>query len=461
MQSYTQIQHMLMTTFKRSIWSKFAKAITQYDLIHHGDKIAVCISGGKDSFLMGVLFNELVKHQTVDFEVIFLVMDPGYSDVHRQQIEQNAKQLNLAIQIFDTQIFEEVATFSKSSCYRCATKRRGSLYHMAQLLGCNKIALGHHFNDVVETVMMNQLLNGQYACMMPKLKAQNYEHMELIRPLYLVHETAIKQWVAKSELTFLQCACRFTEISCHDYRHSKRSHVKHLISQLEVLDVRVAENIFQAMHNVKFDKIVGGVNEFDESYSFLDGYDDTVRIGSIIKTKYSLNKALELVQKDLMDYLFLKERLFQVDVSLDELFQRKFNGLFKMRQRSKQFYGVFYAYLEKHKCDDTLNFEKVVRYLYDQFNRVEASFASKMLSVINDEFPIWDKGILLALGYKLPIIQKQGRCDEAILYYQAQCEWMAQQCQNSLLIESFNARYPNVLISDIKKLDLLLFKSRA
>ena len=201
----------LRKKFKKSIWSKFTKAINTYELVKPGDKIAVCISGGKDSMLMAKCFQELKLHNKFEFEVKFLVMDPGYSEANRKVIEENAKSLNIPITIFESDIFESVFTVEKSPCYLCARMRRGHLYHFAQELGCNKIALGHHYDDVIETILMGMLYGAQVQTMMPKLHSTNFEGMELIRPLYLVREDDIKAWRDYNGLHFIQCACKFTD----------------------------------------------------------------------------------------------------------------------------------------------------------------------------------------------------------------------------------------------------------
>ena len=216
--------------FHKELFSKFAKAIVGYGLIKPNDKIAVCISGGKDSVLMAKLFQELKRHNKVPFELVFLVMDPGYSKVNRELIEHNAKILNIPLTVFETDIFDSVVNIDKSPCYICARMRRGHLYHSAKDLGCNKIALGHHYDDVIETILMGMLYGGQVQTMMPKIKSANFEGMELIRPMYLVREKDIKAWRDYNGLRFLQCACKFTEgVVAVDPSGSKRQKVKELI----------------------------------------------------------------------------------------------------------------------------------------------------------------------------------------------------------------------------------------
>ena len=214
------VEQSLRKKFRKSIWCKFTKAINEYELVKPGDKIAVCISGGKDSMLMAKLFQELKRHNKFDFEVKFLVMDPGYSPANRQVIEENAKRLEIPIEIFESDIFESVYNVEKSPCYLCARMRRGYLYSHAQKMGCNKIALGHHYDDVIETILMGMLYSAQFQTMMPKLHSTNFEGMELIRPLYLVREDAIKAWRDYNDLHFIQCACKFTvQVSVNLHAH--------------------------------------------------------------------------------------------------------------------------------------------------------------------------------------------------------------------------------------------------
>ena len=243
--------------FHKELFSKFAKAIVGYGLIKPNDKIAVCISGGKDSVLMAKLFQELKRHNKVPFELVFLVMDPGYSKVNRELIEHNAKILNIPLTVFETDIFDSVVNIDKSPCYICARMRRGHLYHSAKDLGCNKIALGHHYDDVIETILMGMLYGGQVQTMMPKIKSANFEGMELIRPMYLVREKDIKAWRDYNGLRFLQCACKFTEgVVAVDPSGSKRQKVKELIRRLESEDKGIEQNIFKSMENVSLGSII-------------------------------------------------------------------------------------------------------------------------------------------------------------------------------------------------------------
>ena len=264
----------LRKKFKKSIWSKFTKAINTYELVKPGDKIAVCISGGKDSMLMAKCFQELKLHNKFEFEVKFLVMDPGYSEANRKVIEENAKSLNIPITIFESDIFESVFTVEKSPCYLCARMRRGHLYHFAQELGCNKIALGHHYDDVIETILMGMLYGAQVQTMMPKLHSTNFEGMELIRPLYLVREDDIKAWRDYNGLHFIQCACKFTDTctACNNENRSKRVEIKELIQTLKQVNPYVEGNIFKSVENVNLDTVVAW-KQHGEKHHFLDAYD--------------------------------------------------------------------------------------------------------------------------------------------------------------------------------------------
>ena len=259
--------------FRKKLFSRFAKAIVDYDLIKAGDKIAVCMSGGKDSFVMAKLFQELKRHNKLPFELVFLVMDPGYSAVNREIIENNARALDIPITVFETDIFESVVSIEKSPCYLCARMRRGHLYHAAKDLGCNKIALGHHYDDVIETILMGMLYGGQVQTMMPKLKSANFEGMELIRPMYLVREEHILQWRDANGLNFIQCACKFTERTAKNCSDTgKRLKVKQLIRRLEAEDSGIEQNIFRSVENVSLANVIeykdkrGVRHRFDEDY---------------------------------------------------------------------------------------------------------------------------------------------------------------------------------------------------
>ena len=269
------IERSIIKKFRKEIWCRFTKAVREYDLIQDGDKIAVCISGGKDSMLMAKLFQELKLHNKFPFEVKFLVMDPGYSPANRTVITENARKLNIPITIFESDIFDSVYNVEKSPCYLCARMRRGHLYHYAKELGCNKIALGHHYDDVIETILMSMLYGAQVQTMMPKLHSTNFEGMELIRPLYLVREDDIKAWRDYNGLHFIQCACKFTDTctTCdNEENRSKRVEVKELIKEMKKTNPYVETNIFKSVENVHVDAVVAykldGVR-----HSFLDEYD--------------------------------------------------------------------------------------------------------------------------------------------------------------------------------------------
>ncbi len=269
------VERSINKKFHKTIWSRFTAALNEYNLIEPGDKIAVCISGGKDSMLMAKLFQELKRHNKFPFEVVYLVMDPGYSPENREIIEKNAKMLNIPITVFESDIFESVLHVEKSPCYLCARMRRGHLYNKAKELGCNKIALGHHYDDVIETILMGMLYGGQVQTMMPKLHSTNFEGMELIRPLYLVREDDVKKWRDYNSLHFLQCACKFTDTctSCNPDNASKRQEVKRLIAELKKNNPQVESNIFKSVSNVNLDTIIAYKKD-GEKHSFLDFYDE-------------------------------------------------------------------------------------------------------------------------------------------------------------------------------------------
>ncbi len=259
--------------FHSVLFSRFAKGIVAYDLIKPHDKIAVCISGGKDSMLMAKLFQELKRHNKFEFELVFLVMDPGYSRENREMIERNAKLLDIPTTVFETDIFENVFNITKSPCYICARMRRGHLYNKARELGCNKIALGHHYDDVIETILMGMLFGGQVQTMMPKLKSTNFEGMELIRPMYLVREADIKAWRDYNGLNFIQCACRFTEsCSIDGNMSSKRKQIKELIARLAKDDPEIEQNIFKSVENVNLSTVIAYKDKSGAKHFFADEY---------------------------------------------------------------------------------------------------------------------------------------------------------------------------------------------
>lgn len=270
------IERSIIKKFRKPIWRRFTKAIREYELVQDGDKIAVCISGGKDSMLMAKLFQELSRHGKKNFEVVFLVMNPGYNEINYQTIKDNAKILNVPITVFESDIFNIVAAEEQSPCYLCARMRRGYLYSKAKELGCNKIALGHHYDDVIETILMGMLYGAQVQTMMPKLHSTNFEGMELIRPLYLIREADIIHWANYNDLHFIQCACRFTEhcASCGGTeKGSKRAEIKELIHELAKKDPVIEYNIFRSVENVNLNTVIG-YKQDGVRHSFLDTYDE-------------------------------------------------------------------------------------------------------------------------------------------------------------------------------------------
>ena len=273
----TDVEKSIRKKFHKVLFSRFAKAINEYDMIQENDKIAVCISGGKDSMLMAKLFQELKRHNKFPFELVFLVMDPGYSEANRKIIENNAKLMDIPITIFESQIFDAVYDIEDSPCYLCARMRRGYLYSHAKELGCNKIALGHHYDDVIETILMGMLYGGQVQTMMPKLHSTNFEGMELIRPMYLIREDDIKHWRDYNDLHFIQCACRFTD-TCTTCRTdgsspSKRMEIKNLIASLKQTNPFIEGNIFKSVENVNLRTIIA-YKEDGVKHHFLEHYDE-------------------------------------------------------------------------------------------------------------------------------------------------------------------------------------------
>ena len=266
------VERSIIKTYRKDIWNPFLIALKEYKLVNAGDKIAVCISGGKDSMLMAKLLQELHKYSEVPFELVYLVMDPGYNEANRKQIEYNAELLNIPITVFETNIFDVTSKTEKSPCYLCARMRRGHLYKKAQDLGCNKIALGHHFNDVIETTLLGMFYGSQLQSMPPKLHSTNFEGMELIRPMYCIKESAIIKWRNYNELEFLQCACRFTENCENGTGESKRQEIKALIAELKKTNPNIEKSIFNSIHSVCLDTMVGYKSKGEE-HSFLDDYD--------------------------------------------------------------------------------------------------------------------------------------------------------------------------------------------
>jgi tRNA(Ile)-lysidine synthase TilS/MesJ len=275
MERYQEIERSIITKFRKPLWKNFIHGVNQYQLIKEGDKIAVCISGGKDSMLLAKLMQEVQRHGNIPFDLEFLVMDPGYNEINRQTIINNAKLLNIPITMFETQIYDIVAEVGESPCYLCARMRRGYLYKKAQSLGCNKIALGHHFDDVIETILMSMLYAGQVRTMMPKLHSTNHPGMELIRPMYMVREADILAWKQYNDLQFIQCACRFTEnctLCDNGGGGSKRQEMKALIKKFRQTNDSIDLNIFNSIQDINLDTVIG-YHTKEKKYNFLDDYD--------------------------------------------------------------------------------------------------------------------------------------------------------------------------------------------
>lgn len=262
-----KIEKSIIKTYRKDIWRKFTEAVTKYNLVQDNDKIAVCISGGKDSFLMAKCFQELKKHGKIKFDLEFIVMDPGYDEESVRVIEENANNLNIPIKVFKSDIFDSVKSMNpKSPCYMCARMRRGYLYSFAQELGCNKIALGHHFNDVIETILLGMFYNGKIETMLPKLKSENFEGIELIRPMYLIKESSIINWMNYNELKFIGCSCILKN------EDSKRKEIKKLINELRKNNKFIEYNIFKSVENINMNQIMGYFKD-QEKYNYLDDYD--------------------------------------------------------------------------------------------------------------------------------------------------------------------------------------------
>ena len=273
MEKYLEIERNLITKYRKDIYSKFVKAVADYELIKENDNIMVCISGGKDSFILAKCIQELIRHGKFPFNAKYVVMDPGYNEKNRKMIEDNAKIMNIPIEIFHSDIFDSVSNIdTKGACYLCARMRRGNLYAKAKELGCNKIALGHHFDDVIETTLLSMLYGAEFKTMMPKLHSDNFPGLELIRPLYLVHEEDIISFKNNNELTFLNCACRFTEESDKKEIDSKRKEIKELIKELKKKNKDIDHNIFNATSNVNMNCILAWTKE-STKHSFLEEYD--------------------------------------------------------------------------------------------------------------------------------------------------------------------------------------------
>ena len=267
------IERSIQKKYRKELWTPFVAAVKRYELIQAGDRIAVCVSGGKDSMLLAKLMQLLQRHSDVPFELKFLVMDPGYAPENRRRVEENARRLEIPCTVFDSDIFEVANAQEKNPCFLCARMLRGCLYKKAQALGCNKIALGHHFDDVIGTTVMGMFCGGQLQAMIPKLKSKNFPGMELIRPLYLVHEEHIVAWAKANGLEFIQCACRFTENSAKHPGGSKRLEIKNLLKELKKTNPHIEDNVFASIHTCQLDTLVGWKCRGRE-YSFLDDYDE-------------------------------------------------------------------------------------------------------------------------------------------------------------------------------------------
>ena len=275
LEPYQLIERSIIKKYRKELWTPFTVAVKRYELVQAGDRIAVCISGGKDSMLMAKLMQELQRHSDVPFELVFLVMDPGYNEINRQKIESHAELLHIPVTIFESNIFAVANNTDKNPCYLCARMRRGHLYSKAKELGCNKIALGHHFNDVIETTVMAMFYGAQLQAMLPKLHSSNFEGMELIRPMYCIHEEDIIRWKNAHGLEFIQCACRFTEncaASEDGSGNSKRQEVKLLLKRLKKDNPDIEKSVFNSIHSVCLDTMPGWKTK-GETHSFLEHYD--------------------------------------------------------------------------------------------------------------------------------------------------------------------------------------------
>lgn len=274
MEEYKEIERSIIKKYRKKIWGRFIRAVTDYEMIQNGDQIAVCISGGKDSFLLAKCMQEIKRHGKINFDLKFIVMNPGYHEKNKQLIIQNAKKMNIPITMFESDIFEAVSNITEGNpCYLCARMRRGCLYHKAKELGCNKIALGHHFDDVIETTLLSMFYGGEIKTMLPKLHSENFEGMELIRPLYYVKEADIISWKRFHQLEFLDCACKFTEHTEKvDPSLSKRLEMKNLITEFRKKSDYIDINIFKSIENINLDAVIA-YRKNGKKYSFLEEYD--------------------------------------------------------------------------------------------------------------------------------------------------------------------------------------------
>lgn len=272
MKEYMEIERSIITTYRKEIWARFVKAVIDYKLIEENDNVMVCISGGKDSFLLAKCIEEMTKHGKVKFNARYVMMNPGYNEANTKLIMENAKKLNINLEVFESDIFASVDNMdAKSPCYMCARMRRGHLYAKAQELGCNKIALGHHFDDVIETTLLSMFYGSEVKTMMPKLHSDNFKGIDLIRPLFLVKEKDIIAWRNHNDLMFINCACRFTEGVSKNETVSKRKEIKELIKELKKVNPEIDNNIFKAMDNVNMNCILG-YHDDEGNHSFLDRY---------------------------------------------------------------------------------------------------------------------------------------------------------------------------------------------
>ena len=272
MERYKEIERSIIKKYRKDIWAPFVKAVNDYKLIEENDKIMVCISGGKDSFLLAKCMQELKRHGKFPFEVCYVVMNPGYNEKNLEYIKKNAEILNLNVEIFDSDIFDIVSGVEKSPCYLCARMRRGTLYSKAQELGCNKIALGHHLDDVIETTLLSMFYGSEVKTMMPKLHSDNFEGIDLIRPMYMIRESAIISWMNYNDLKFINCACKFTENVELNEVDSKREEMKELIKKIKEKNPNIDYNIFKSIDNINLNCVLG--YKKDGKYtSFLDNYD--------------------------------------------------------------------------------------------------------------------------------------------------------------------------------------------
>ena len=272
MEKYQEVERSIIKKYRKDIWAKFVKAVIEFELINENDKIMVCISGGKDSFLLAKCIEELQKHGKYPFEAHYVCMNPGYNEKNRELILENAKKLNINLEMFESDIFDIVSNVDRSPCYLCARMRRGILYKKAQELGCNKIALGHHLDDAIETTLLSMFYASEVKTMMPKLHSENFKGMELIRPMYLINEDDIIAWSKSNDLTFLNCACRFTEKNEFEENTSKRKEIKELIKTLKKTNPNIDYSIYKALDNVNVDCVLGTKNN-GQYKSFLEDYD--------------------------------------------------------------------------------------------------------------------------------------------------------------------------------------------